>query len=454
MSYEDGHPKSAEPPSRRATMWRHPMFATTLLLAWIALLGLLIAPMIEGTGPEVWFWLRETTSDPVVQLVGALSAGAGIVLIYLRNRLLPLHRIVQAIEPWGIVLAVVGFAITIWQFQTERTDREFEREALAWEMLLQEGSGEGARTSAMKYLVDQRVEFRDIDLSCEKHGKWSSEDNVCTRGISLSGLQSRHSVRFKDTRLNGLWILCSSWGNDVRCPKFPGLRISHSVANDMRLEGGEIGYLQVFDSSVRGLYYEFLAGRFDQINPYRPDLTITKDRGVTIIRSDATGSVIRAGINVDASTDRAILEIERTDISSFRLSIILREILLNDSHIRNRITDADPNIGDPGHQFSTIDPDRNVFFQAAIEDMQLRKFIDERWNHRVRASLAGSYFHRDRPPKLDIDYDGKRGSSSLLIREAFEDICQTRETPPLTADADEAPEDWCWLPEDYLVKFR
>lgn len=38
-----------------------------------------------------------------------------------------IHRIVKALEPWGILLAVVGIGFTVWSFQVERVDREEDR---------------------------------------------------------------------------------------------------------------------------------------------------------------------------------------------------------------------------------------------------------------------------------------------------------------------------------------
>lgn len=38
-----------------------------------------------------------------------------------------LHKAVKLLEPWGILLAVIGFGFTIYAFQIERADREEDR---------------------------------------------------------------------------------------------------------------------------------------------------------------------------------------------------------------------------------------------------------------------------------------------------------------------------------------
>lgn len=45
----------------------------------------------------------------------------------IQKLLLGLHTVVKAAEPWGILLAVIGFGFTIWTFAVERADRSEDR---------------------------------------------------------------------------------------------------------------------------------------------------------------------------------------------------------------------------------------------------------------------------------------------------------------------------------------
>lgn len=62
------------------------------------------------------------------------------------------HEFIKAIEPWGILLAVIVFVLSAVQFFIEYGDRVEERRARAWQLVTTFVPGNSGKTSALEYL--------------------------------------------------------------------------------------------------------------------------------------------------------------------------------------------------------------------------------------------------------------------------------------------------------------
>ena len=63
-----------------------------------------------------------------------------------------LHRAVVAIEPWGILLAVVALLMAVGQFWVDYEDRVAERTVRAWQLVTTKAPGNSGKINALKYL--------------------------------------------------------------------------------------------------------------------------------------------------------------------------------------------------------------------------------------------------------------------------------------------------------------
>lgn len=77
---------------------------------------------------------------------------------WLPNPFPRLHALVTLLEPWGIMLAVLGFGFTLWAFAVERADREEDRINRA---LSNFASGIG-RADALAVLVRNNVDLQSL----------------------------------------------------------------------------------------------------------------------------------------------------------------------------------------------------------------------------------------------------------------------------------------------------
>lgn len=70
------------------------------------------------------------------------------------------ERGIKRLEPLGILLAVIGLAVSIYSFQIDYQDRTVERKLRAWETVAADGPFSGGKADASAFLIDS-----DNDLS-------------------------------------------------------------------------------------------------------------------------------------------------------------------------------------------------------------------------------------------------------------------------------------------------
>lgn len=122
-----------------------------------------------------------------------------------------LHRGVVAIEPWGILVAVVALVLTVVQFWADYQDRVNERVVRAWTLVTTPAPGNSGKIDALEYLnredgwlcfewlwdgcvivLKSRSEFVEIDLS-----PWRLDGNAFLVGVDLQGANLQNAILSK-----------------------------------------------------------------------------------------------------------------------------------------------------------------------------------------------------------------------------------------------------------------
>ena len=85
------------------------------------------------------------------------------------------HRLVKELEPWGILLAVVGLGVSITVVMLDMEERRHERDERqrarvvdAWQLLTTEAPGNSGKIQALETLIQAGQPLNGIDLSVPK----------------------------------------------------------------------------------------------------------------------------------------------------------------------------------------------------------------------------------------------------------------------------------------------
>ena len=106
----------------------------------------------------------------------------------LHKRILAAEGIIKRLEPLGILLAVIGLAISIISFQIDYQDRTTERKLRAWEIVTSDGPVSGGKETAAAFLIKN-----GNDLSGAKLEGLSLLNPTFER-INLKGTDLRRSI--------------------------------------------------------------------------------------------------------------------------------------------------------------------------------------------------------------------------------------------------------------------
>ena len=104
------------------------------------------------------------------------STGAGIQSIIDRIEKSNIQKIAVVLEPWGILLAVLGLIFSFYALALDRADRKQDLDLAeddrvrgrivdAWQILSIKGPGKTGKIAALEYLHNQRIDLTHIDLS-------------------------------------------------------------------------------------------------------------------------------------------------------------------------------------------------------------------------------------------------------------------------------------------------
>ncbi len=83
-----------------------------------------------------------------------------------------LHRGMVAFEPWGVLVAIVAFLVSVAAFWGDYSDRIEERTVRAWQLLTTRAPGNSGKGAALEYLN------REDGLFCAA-GLFGALDRVC-----------------------------------------------------------------------------------------------------------------------------------------------------------------------------------------------------------------------------------------------------------------------------------
>ena len=239
--------------------------------------------------------LSDRTGDPT------LSASDQVCLTsFMRTRsqamwprvqwvLLAVHRGVRELEPWGILLAVLGLGFTLWSFQIERANREEDRINRA---ISQFGSGIG-RIDALAVLLRNAVDLRALKASnaflpgapligADLEFADFSDANLIDANLSNANLTG---VTFRDAYLSGAdFSKAILLGADLRDTNLSGADFSDAYLVDANLSGTNLheadlsgailGGANLSGADLSGTYY---LGKADFFGAERFCATIMPD---------------------------------------------------------------------------------------------------------------------------------------------------------------------------------
>ena len=104
------------------------------------------------------------------------------------------YKAVQHFEPWGILFAVLGLAISIVAFWLDHEDRVEARTVNAWNLLTTQASGNSGKIAALEYLN------RKDGLFCGASGCMITlKKRAPLPAINLAGARCRPRI-FKSSR--------------------------------------------------------------------------------------------------------------------------------------------------------------------------------------------------------------------------------------------------------------
>jgi hypothetical protein len=92
---------------------------------------------------------KEQSIPPPAAKASAVGNSAAPGRVRLRSRM---HRTVQEIEPWGILIAVVALVLSLASIWIDYADRVEERTVRAWQLLTTRAPGNSGKIAALQYL--------------------------------------------------------------------------------------------------------------------------------------------------------------------------------------------------------------------------------------------------------------------------------------------------------------
>ena len=168
------------------------------------------------------------------------------------------HKIVNVIEPWGILFAVVALVLSVAQFWLEYGDRVEERQVRAWQLVTTKAPGNSGKIAALEYLNKEDGVFCYEWLQ-DKLNWWHSDDNKGAGCVIL--LKSR-------TPLIGIDLSPSKNDSSKKESSKPlgvfliGINLRHAVLVRANLQGALLTNADLRDANLRraNLISAFLIG--------------------------------------------------------------------------------------------------------------------------------------------------------------------------------------------------
>lgn len=157
------------------------------------------------------------------------------------------------IEPWGVLLAVIGLVVTLIAFWIDYSDRIEERTVRAWQLLTEEASGNSGKSAALQYLngedglclagwclyvMKPRIPLTGIDLSPPGQAQRAighEPSGVYLRGVKLPGAD------LSQANLSGADLARANLaGSNLRQANLSGARLGRANLSGSKLNGANL----------------------------------------------------------------------------------------------------------------------------------------------------------------------------------------------------------------------
>ena len=200
------------------------------------------------------------------------------------------HQWVVALEPWGILAAVLALIVATTQFWVEYEDRVNEREVRAWQLVTTFAPGNSGKRAALEYLNQEDgflcfewLRGRLYRLHGLHDGKYSNTGCfvLLKRRTKLVGIDL--SIR-NNSRSNGR-------SNGVRGVFLERINLARAFLQDANMAGAEMTFADLTGAYLSGadLRDAILAGA----NLKGARLTETNLKGASFLHADLTGAHLK-----------------------------------------------------------------------------------------------------------------------------------------------------------------
>lgn len=164
-------------------------------------------------------------------------------------------RILAALSHFGILLAAIVFVFDFFyrsedraRFQKEQQEWAFNRQVMAWDLLIAKDKGNTGKRLALDILVSNKEPLVGVDLSCKRFGGgWDSSTNDCSTLTNLDNAQLNGGV-FERADLSGTSLREANMVDG----KFQNATLAGAVLFGADLERGDFSSADFAGSDLRG----------------------------------------------------------------------------------------------------------------------------------------------------------------------------------------------------------
>jgi len=170
-----------------------------------------------------------------------------------------MHPAVKATEPWGILLAVAGLAVSIYSFQIDYADRTSERKLRAWEIITSNGPVNGGKREALVFLISNgrdlsAAKLSDANLAVKDLSGFDLR-NVDLSGANLSQANlsraNLNGANLSEARLNGANLTSANLrGANLNGANLNEAWLDEAILISANLNGADLSEARLNDANL------------------------------------------------------------------------------------------------------------------------------------------------------------------------------------------------------------
>lgn len=163
------------------------------------------------------------------------------------SRFQRLHSVIKEIEPWGILLAVVGLFLSLIALGFEYVDKVEERTVRAWQLVTTKAPGNSGKAEALEYLN------RRVGLCIGSNCLLALKDQTPLTGIDLSKGEGQPRVYLRGADLDGAnFFEANLAGADLRGASLRGASLRDAVLDGADLSDANLAEADLTRANLNG----------------------------------------------------------------------------------------------------------------------------------------------------------------------------------------------------------